>query len=314
MARNDLASSIRKGDSGALARGISLVEGDPLEGGKVLNELADDVGKALRIGVTGPPGVGKSTLIDALTELWTKAGRRVGILAVDPTSPFTGGALLGDRVRMGRAAEAGAIFIRSMATRGAAGGLARAAADAMDLIDAFGADVVFVETVGAGQGEIDVARASDVTLVLVSPESGDGIQAMKSGIMEIADLLVVNKADRPGADRIEVEIRSAFELSTTGRRDVPILRTEAYQAKGVPELAAAIDAQVTSRRASGAFEARRRENARLRIQRIAEEIVRQRLWQNGCDLEPAARDVVSGKLSSYAAAAALVKKFFNGAS
>lgn len=306
---SDLAARIISGEKGALARAISMVESDSKDGLPLLQELSGHTGRALRLGVTGPPGVGKSTLIDAITEHWSGKGRTVAVLAVDPTSPFTGGALLGDRIRMNRSAEKGAVFIRSMATRGSAGGLARAAADAMDLLDASGVDVVMLESVGAGQAEIEISRCTDFCLVLVSPESGDGIQAMKSGLMEIADILVINKADRPGADRLEHEIRSAFALSTRGQKEVPILRTEAFRGTGVPELLELVDAQVAERRTSGAFDARRAENTRRRIRRIAEHLLRRELWGNGKDIEVLIQDVIDRKLSSHEAAEHLVKEF-----
>lgn len=306
---SELASRIRSGEAGALARGISLVEDDAPEGRALLTALADGVGRAMRIGVTGPPGVGKSTLIDAVTERWAGAGRRVAVLAVDPTSPFTGGALLGDRVRMGRAAEKGAVFIRSMASRGMAGGLARAAADAMDLLDASGADVVMLESIGAGQAEVEIARCTDFCLVLVSPETGDGIQAMKSGLMEIADILVINKADRPGADRLEQEIRGSFALSTRGQRDVPILRTEAYRGTGVAELMAEVDARIAARRGDGRFDARRTENTRRRIRGIAEHLVRRALWEHGNGIDSLLAEVQARRLSTHEAAERLVKEF-----
>jgi LAO/AO transport system kinase len=307
---NDLAVRLLAGDPGALARAISLVENDADEAAGLLREVAPRTGRALRIGVTGPPGVGKSTLIDAAAEAESAAGRRVMILAVDPTSPFTGGALLGDRVRMGRAAERGAVFIRSMATRGFAGGVARAAADAMDLLDAAGAERVFLESVGAGQAELEVARCTDFCWVLVSPETGDGIQAMKAGLMEIADILVINKADRPGADRLEHEVRGAFALSTRGQREVPILRTEAAGGVGVEPLVALTHERIEARRASGEFEQRRADNAERRVRSLAEHLVRRRLWADGASMKELLAAVAQRRLSTQEAAERLVRERF----
>jgi LAO/AO transport system kinase len=305
----DLAQRLLAGEPGAVARAISLVEDDDPEAAALLRAVAPRTGAALRLGVTGPPGVGKSTLIDAIAEHWTRAGRRVAVLAVDPTSPFTGGALLGDRVRMGRSAEKAGVFIRSMASRGTAGGLARAAADAMDLLDAAGARAILLESVGAGQSEVEISRCTDFCLVLVSPETGDGIQAMKAGLMEIADVLVINKADRPGADRLEQEIRSSFALSTRGQREVPILRTEAYRAVGVPELLELVDERVAGRRASGEFDRRRAANAGLRIRQIAEHLLRAALWSRGDGIDDLVGQVLERRLSSQEAAERLVREF-----
>ena len=306
---SELAERVVAGEPLALARAITLVENDDAGGGPVLQALSPHTGRALRLGVTGPPGVGKSTLVDAITERWSAAGRRLAVLAIDPTSPFTGGALLGDRVRMNRAAEKSAVFIRSMATRGTTGGLARAASDAMDVLDASGVDVVLLESVGAGQAEIEIARCTDFCLVLVSPESGDGIQAMKSGLMEIADILVVNKADRPGADRLEAEIRGAFALSTRGQGDIPILRTEAHRGTGVDALLELADERIAARRQSGAFESRRAENTARRIRRITEGLLRRELWDGGNGVESLVSDVMARKLSTHEAAERLVEEF-----
>lgn len=311
QATQSVADRIAAGDRRALARAITWVEDGRPEGRALLEALSGRVGRAVRIGVTGPPGVGKSTMVDALAGYWAANGRTVAVLAVDPSSPYTGGALLGDRVRMSRAADDGRVFVRSMATRGVAGGLARAAADAVDLLDAAGAQNVLIETVGAGQAEVDIARHADVVLLLLSPESGDGIQAMKSGLMEVADFIVINKADRPGAERLEMEIRQSLDLSTRDRSGVPVLRTEAYRGAGVPELARAIEAWLDARRASGAFAQRRAENLRRRLAVAVEHLLRERLLERVGEegLEEWAQRVQSGDVSVWGAAEELVRRF-----
>lgn len=304
-----LVDQVLQGDFLAISKAISLIESG--QGRDLLDALNPRVGKALRVGVTGPPGVGKSTAVDELTSLLRARGEKVGIIAVDPTSPFSGGALLGDRIRMAKTAETQDVFIRSMATRGAVGGLARATQDAADLLDAAGRSIVVLESVGVGQSEIEISRAADCVVVLLSPESGDGIQAMKSGLLEIADVLVINKADRPGADRLEHDLRSAFELGSRARRDVPILRAEAFRGKGIPELLQAIDAFVAARRASGEFEARRRRNVESRIRQLVGFLVQQSLLgADGAAERVAARAgrVLARELSPYQAAEELLRE------
>lgn len=304
-----LSDEVLKGDFLALGRAISLVEGGALEGRALLENLSGGVGKALRIGITGPPGVGKSTTIDELGTAYRARGEKVAVIAVDPTSPFTGGALLGDRIRMNKSTETGDVFMRSMATRGTSGGLARATQDAADLLDASGRTVILMETVGVGQSEIEVSRAADCVIVMLSPESGDGIQAMKSGVLEIADILVINKADRGGADRLEHDLRTAFELGLRSRREIPILQTEAVRGKGVPELLAAIDAFIGSRRAGSAFAERRRRNLEIRIKRIAEFLIQKNLWESeGSEgrVEASVDRVMAGRQSPYSAAQQLL--------
>jgi LAO/AO transport system kinase len=225
-------------DARALARAISLVEDETREGEALIARVYPHTGRAYLIGVTGAPGSGKSTLVDRLTFEIRRAGLTVGIIAVDPTSPFSGGALLGDRVRMSAHAADDGVFIRSMATRGHLGGLARATSDVALVLDAAGKDVIIIETVGVGQDEVDIVRTADISIVLLVPGTGDDVQAIKAGIMEIADIFVVNKADREGADRMVQSVAANLSLQTfaPGEWRPPILKTEATTGKGIDEL------------------------------------------------------------------------------
>src|SRR5215469_16351548 len=232
---------VRNGDPRALARAITTIENGSAESGALLRQLFPYSGKAQVIGITGSPGAGKSTLVDFLAREYRKHERTVGIVAVDPTSPFSGGAILGDRIRMlAHHADSG-IFIRSMATRGFLGGLARATTDVATALDASGKDVVLIETVGVGQDEVDIVRLADVTVLILVPGMGDDVQSIKAGIMEIADIFVINKSDRDGADRVEREIRAMQSLAARKDRwTPPIVKTVATEGKGIPELATAI--------------------------------------------------------------------------
>jgi LAO/AO transport system kinase len=265
--------------------------------------------------VTGPPGAGKSTLVNALASVLLARGESVGILAVDPTSPFTGGALLGDRVRMQGAAGDPRAFIRSMASRGDLGGLAAAAQDAADVLDASGKDWIVLETVGVGQTEVEVAGAADTVIVMLHPEAGDGVQAMKAGLMEVADVFVVNKADRDGAERLVRDVLETLELrrpAEDGWRP-PVVPTVASTGKGVAELLAAVEAHREHGKSSGSFARRRKERARLRIRELVEEALRARVLRAGKGvLDGLVDDVTEGRTTPQAAASALLRRVTAG--
>ncbi|NOT35113.1 MAG: methylmalonyl Co-A mutase-associated GTPase MeaB [Candidatus Eisenbacteria bacterium] len=272
---SDLVARIEQGDRVALARAISRVENETPGSIAILDACFPRTGRAFRIGVTGPPGAGKSTLVTRLAQEYRSRGETVAIVAVDPTSPFTGGALLGDRVRMGELAGDDGVFIRSMATRGSMGGLAVQTAQVCDVFDAAGFSRILIETVGVGQSELEVAQTADSTTVVLVPESGDAVQAMKAGLMEIGDLFVVNKADRDGADRAVFAIRSALELrSIRSEWNVPVLLTAASIGRGVSEYVERLEEHLAFLAGRGDLERRRRERLSQRL----DDLVRDRLW------------------------------------
>ena len=277
-----LSARVLEGDPRALARAISLVEDEAAPGAELVRQIFSHTGRAYLVGITGAPGSGKSTLVDRLTaEIRTK-GQTVGIVAVDPTSPFSGGAILGDRVRMQAHAGDAGVFIRSMATRGHLGGLARATGEVALVLDAAGKDIVIIETVGVGQDEIDIVRTADVSVVTLVPGAGDEVQALKAGIMEIADVFVVNKADREGADRTVASIEANLSLQTFTPAEwrPPIVKTEATTGRGVPELLDTIErfrahtagSQGTRRRARAEYRLREL-LARRFLQHIEEDVL-----------------------------------------
>ncbi|MBI4209449.1 MAG: methylmalonyl Co-A mutase-associated GTPase MeaB [Deltaproteobacteria bacterium] len=291
-----------KGDVLALSKLISLVEDRSADVLKIMAKLYPKTGRAQVVGVTGPPGAGKSTLVDRLTELFRKEGKKVGILAVDPSSPFSGGAILGDRIRMQRHNADAGVFIRSMSTRGSHGGLSRATKEVVHLLDAFGFDVVLIETVGVGQTELDVIDLAHTVVVVLVPESGDSVQTMKAGLMEIADVFVVNKADREGAARLAADLHVLLGLvETKPEWKVPVLLTEAEPQKGIQELYQKILEHLSFIKDREPREERRRQYRRRELVEILIDIFRERLLlENGNSLfGKLIREVEAGKRNPY---------------
>ena len=307
----ELVERARDGDPRAVARLISQVEDASPALREVMSLLTPHTGRAAVLGVTGSPGVGKSTTTSALVTAFRADGRRVGVLAVDPSSPFSGGALLGDRVRMQEHATDAGVYIRSMATRGHLGGLAWATPQALRVLDAAGCDVVIVETVGVGQSEVEVAALADTTLVLLAPGMGDGIQAAKAGILEVGDVFVVNKADRDGADQVVRDLRSTIRLAERQPGDwrEPIVKTVAVRREGMAELIEAIDKHRDWMERSGELARRRRRRVRDEIEAIAATALRRRFGDVHGDarLDVLAEKVLTGELDPYAAADEIIE-------
>lgn len=295
-AKQNIVERLRNGDRRAVARLITWAEaGDP-RFAEALSMFYGSIGNAWRVGVTGPPGAGKSTLVNELAIAHRAANKTVGILAVDPSSPFTGGALLGDRIRMEDRTSDPGVFIRSMASRESHGGLARAAIDACDVMDAYGFDEVIVETVGVGQAEYDVVSAADTVLVVLCPGAGDSIQAMKSGLLEVADVLVVNKSDMPGADRLIVDLEDSIELRSHRPNvdwTVPVVACSAGRGQGIDLVLAAVAAH-RAHLSAGRLDARRGEMRQGQVRRLVHEGLESELWRDHGYAERATRALETG--------------------
>ena len=311
-----LLERFQNGDIRALSRIISHVENETDGYRDLLGRLYRRNGQSIRIGITGPPGAGKSTLVNGLARTYLDSGHKVGVVAVDPTSPFTGGALLGDRVRMSDFPMDGRFFFRSMATRGATGGLALATDNVTLIYDAFGFDITLIETVGVGQVELDIINACDSVVVVVVPESGDAVQTMKAGLMEIADIFVVNKADRPGSERIVSELRQMLRVRKPVEHAWPIqvLGTEATRSKGIPELRDQLDRHLEHIKGNGEFEKRRRRQIRRKITRILQTevsmLIEKRLPKS-TDLEQLINDIYAGKSDPFTASEEILRLSVN---
>ena len=300
MSTQSLIDRVAAGEPNAVARAISKVEDGSVDSAELMKQLFPRTGRALIIGITGSPGAGKSSLVDKLAGFYRKRGDRVGIIAVDPSSPFSGGAILGDRIRMQTLALDEGVFIRSMATRGNLGGLARSTIEAAAILDAAGYEKIIIETVGVGQDEIEIAKTADVCVVVLVPGMGDDIQAMKAGIMEIGDVLVINKADRDGVLRTEKELEALLSLATRADEwQPPIVKTVAIENRGIEELASAIERSREFQRTAPAAGERRQAIARWRIL----ELLRERLVA-----QTLSGDSASGKLDRLAAEVATKKR------
>jgi LAO/AO transport system kinase len=294
-----------------LAKAISLVENENPDGEELLKTIFKYTGKAYRIGVTGPPGAGKSTLVSRMVKRYRLQGLKIGIIAVDPTSPYSGGALLGDRIRMTDLTNDPGVFIRSMATRGSLGGLSNKAQDVADLMDAAGMDLVIFETVGVGQGELDIAKTTDTTLVVLVPESGDSIQAMKAGLMEIADIFVVNKSDRDGAEKMKIELEMMLQLKSADSEWLPpIINTIAIKGEGISEVQGMIDKHKKVLREKGILKDKRTQRTLEKIKELVKLKLELDFWTNHRTkiLEQKLTRVLTREISPYQLAEELFGK------
>lgn len=343
MRLDSVLEGLARGDTAALARAISLIENQREGFERVLSALHKKIGKGSthRIGITGPPGAGKSTLTEQLVRAYRERGVKVAVVAVDPTSPFTGGALLGDRIRMESVSLDPGVFIRSMATRGAQGGLATTTEEVADVLEAFGFDRILIETVGVGQTELDVAATAETTVLVLVPESGDGIQTLKAGVMEIAELYVINKSDRPGADKLKHEVEvmlgirrgnafahvpahhgrpeknrpSAGQPGSPSNWEPPVLTTVASKGEGIAELVTALDRHHAFLERTGRLAERRKRRLAARTRAVVNRAIRQWVWDETRAEELVAQridDVAAGTRSPYDVAAEVLDQVRNG--
>lgn len=315
MINSNLIENIYREDRRSIARVISIIESDNFSASEYLKEIHKQVGNAYRIGITGPPGAGKSTITNQLTKYFRKKNKKVGIIAVDPTSPFTGGALLGDRVRMTDIGMDDGVFIRSMATRGSLGGLSKKAIDAADVLDAAGFDLIIFETVGVGQSELDIAQAADTTIVVLVPESGDSVQAMKAGLMEIADFFVLNKSDRPGSQQAYTALQTILMIKDHDENSwLPnIIKTIASENKGIQEIVNEIERHHSFMLEKDKFLYKREQQAKIRIKEIVEHKLKDELWSNTGEnsLNSSLKKVILGNASPYHIAEEIIKEYKN---
>jgi len=315
----ELVEGIRQKNRSALARTISWVENGHEGFEEVLTRIHGDVGKAYRVGITGPPGAGKSTLTEQLAGCFLAKGESVAIVAVDPTSKVTGGALLGDRIRMADAAGNDNVFIRSMATRGAVGGLSVTTTEVCDVLDAFGFEKIIIETVGVGQSELAVTDTADCAILVVVPESGDSVQVLKAGVMEMADIFVVNKADRPGAqemaksilEMLEIRVENSNADSIGGSWEAKVLETVALSGEGVGRLAEYVDLHKSTAENNGSLAKARMDRRTVHTKEIVERSIKRLLWHHNEFAGSVLDSVAGGELSPYDAARSIVKNFLH---